>query len=172
MADRPPSKKKIGRPKRDAPYGYKADGTPRKTAPGTGRPAHVPTPASRMLVRMLKIADTKPDGTHRTKEDIAHALGIESPKTFDKHYRTEWLTAKLEVDAVITHTMIEKAIGGLIELDAKGNMVFARNYKEADASLLRFIAERKMGWPPPRDPDEDTSNTVKVIITGGLPDKS
>lgn len=139
---------------------------------GPGKPPHVPTQASRMLVRMLKIADTKPDGSHRTKEDIAKAIGLDSPKTFDKYYRTEWLTAKMEVDAVITHTMLEKAIGGLIEIDAKGGIQFNRNYKEADGGMLRFIAQCKMGWAMPRDPSDDNDKSVKVIITGGLPDKS
>jgi hypothetical protein len=138
---------------------------------GPGRPAHVPTPASRMLVRMLRIADTKPDGSYRTKDEVAKLIGLDSPKTFDKHYRTEWLTARVEVDAVITHTMLEKAIGGLIEIDAKGRIQFNRNYKEADGGMLRFIAQCKMGWAMPRDPSDD-DKSVKVIITGGLPDKS
>jgi hypothetical protein len=138
---------------------------------GPGRPAHVPTPASRMLVRMLRIADTKPDGSYRTKDEVAKLIGLDSPKTFDKHYRTEWLTARVEVDAVITHTMLEKAIGGLIEIDAKGRIQFNRNYKEADGGMLRFIAQCKMGWAMPRDSSDD-DKSIKVIITGGLPDKS
>jgi hypothetical protein len=138
---------------------------------GPGHPPHVPTLASRMLVRMLKIADTKPDGSRRTKEDIAKAIGIDSPHTFDKYYRTEWLTARMEVDAIITHTFLEKAIGGLIEIDAKGAVKFMRDFEKADGTSQRFYLERMMGWTAPKDPSDDNDKSVKVVITGGLPNK-
>lgn len=160
MADRAPLPPRKKKPKR------------KRVREHRGGQEHVPSPASRMLVRMLKIADTKPDGSHRTKEDIANALGIKSPKTFDKYYRTEWLTAKMEIDAVITHTFLEKAIGGLIEIDAKGAVKFMRDFEKADGTSQRFYLERVMGWTAPRDPSENDDRSVKVIITGGLPDKS
>lgn len=139
---------------------------------GPGRPAHVPTPASRMLVRMLRIADTKPDGSYRTKEEVAKVIGLDSPKTLDKHYRTEWLTARTEVDAIITQTFLEKAIGGKMDIDANGAIKFARDFEKADGTSQRFYLERVMGWVAPRDPSENDDKSVKVIITGGLPDKS
>jgi len=99
-----------------------------------GKPPHEPTAQTRHMVRKMVVTG------HFRQEHIAECLGI-NPITLRKYYRDELKRAKGEFVTNIVAVMELKAIGG-------PPLNGAPNWREADASLLKFLAERVGGMVP------------------------
>lgn len=116
--------------KRKGPYKRKPVDERLKTPKRPGRHNHEPTPETRGLVRMLVLLG-------RTQDEIAAAANLDR-KTLRKHYRKDLDEAYLQTGASLMQTAILKAQGGT-----------KPNVEKADASMLRWLLERRYDIKPP-----------------------
>ena len=114
------------------PRAYKVD--PRLAIPrDMGRPPHVPSAATRGMVRALVLLEQKQDA-------IAATMGIDR-KTLRKHYAIDLERGFWEMGAVVVNTMYFKAIGATLANPRP-------DPEKADGNLLLKIAERRFGFTP------------------------
>ncbi len=125
--------------------------TPRKRLPRepssrpVGRPSHKPTAQSRILVRTLYIAGW-------SQEKIGPVVGC-NDATLRVHYREELRTGKAQVDAMVTQTIVQMALGG------KGDAEQPYDWRKAIPSMAAFYAKTRMGWAAPKQ---------EVALSGGV----
>jgi hypothetical protein len=84
------------------------------------RPSFTPTAEDRRLVECLAAVGIR-------QADIARRIGIRSPKTLRKHFRTELDLAAIDANANVARSLYKKAIDG-------------------DVAAQTFWLERRAGW--------------------------
>jgi hypothetical protein len=92
-------------PKKDAeaPYGRKADGTPRKRAPGPGRPAH-DKPRVASASSATGKTETLEEVAKRRKDGVAGLVQITAAGTLMMHQRTGEISWQADTITLTTYT--------------------------------------------------------------------